>query len=60
MIMTGRVLGLAVHVDSDWVWVGVCRLPGWWVVQPLPCIGVTWRRGPRSIYHAEPRGTWTP
>lgn len=35
---------LAFHVDGGAAWVGVQVLPGWVIVQPLPCIGVSWRR----------------
>lgn len=59
--MTRRRARLSMHFDASWWWIGVCVLERWIVVQPVPCIGVTWRRRYRGPIHSvEHGGTWHP
>lgn len=46
MRMTPRWRQLSFHADAGAPWVGVQVLESWVIVQPLPCLGVTWRRRP--------------
>lgn len=43
-MMTPRVGRVAFYADAGAVWIGVQVLPNWIMVQPFPCIGLTWKR----------------